>query len=249
MRAHALVDALVARADQHQVRLRGELAGERLVEGAAARVEQDARGLALGRRHGAPARRRSVRAAGPCRLRRRRGSRPRCDGGRCPTRAGRGHAARRGRGPGHGRGWIPPAGPGSSAGKRVMTSIRRLIRRRAGSGTSAACPWCSARRRSLPLWLGRGRRPRRELLALRAIVRGPLAFGAGASSSSPSASASTTMRPSRGASSRTTALTAGTYNSPRGPPRDHEDLGLRRPGRRLPRCRAPRRQWSPPARR
>ena len=83
-RPHPLVDALVARAQEHEVRPLGELVGRRLAEHLPRGIEQDhgrVRPLDVGQRGG-----HDVRRGGPCPLPRRTCSRRRSGGGPSPHR-------------------------------------------------------------------------------------------------------------------------------------------------------------------
>ena len=125
-RADPLVDALVARAHEDEMRSRGEIRRARLAEDLADRIEQD-----HGRvRRGAArrARRPPARAAGSSPLPRRTARRPPSGAGRCPTRAGRGCGPWRGPAPGSGPGCSAASGPSNIAGKSVRTSMSRVMR-------------------------------------------------------------------------------------------------------------------------
>ena len=87
---HALVDALVATAREHQVVVGRQLAGQRLGEGPPARGGEDDGGPVGGHRVQRVAPR--LRASSPCRRRRRTACRRRCGAGRWPRSAGRGRA-------------------------------------------------------------------------------------------------------------------------------------------------------------
>ena len=125
---------------------------------------------------------------------------------------------RRGPAPGCGRGCSRRAGPSSIAGKRVRTSISRVMRRSAGGRVSAGGG------RSARCGVGRlagsvdARRRRASAPAARRLraVGDPVAAIVGGRRSS--ASASTTISPRRGAKIRMKARTAGRSNSPYGPP-------------------------------
>ena len=189
-RPDPLVDALVARAQEDEVRRRRQGRGTALAEPLADRVGQDHHAVRPARAR--PGRPRRARAAGPCRRRRRRCSRRRCDAARGPTPAGRGRGSPRGRAP-------DPAG--DALGQRSLEHPREQredvdlerISRRVGVGRRGR------RRLGAPRApRARTTRRRRRSRRSRAASRRDASVGPGAAlrpAADSSASASTTISP------------------------------------------------------